>query len=308
MTTEITAPVVMDFRTVTNPNSDMARQIRKAADDRLAGERKQGGIKDLADGKTDIFRVNPYLIRVKDGWNSRDPNDTANHAHIDLLAQSIAENGVLEAVTVFWEGGAPTLTDGHCRLLATFRAIEVYGADVRTIPAKTEVKGADEAQRLASQIIRNSGKPLSALEMATVCFRLTGYGWAEKDIAKKAGLSPSRVGQLLELHAAPAEVKRMVAAGEVSATLVRDVMRKNDQDGAAAARELKDAVTKAKDKGKSKATAKDAGMAKGINALKQELRGIFAKAEINDTPKKGQPVTIAMDEDLFTRMREAVGF
>lgn len=233
-------------------------------------------LKEIATGRSDMFRINPYNLTMKDGWNSRDPNAIENREHIENLAKSIAIHGVMEPLTAHNDGGTLIITDGHCRLLATYLAIETMGAEIFSVPVKTEPKGSSEADRLLSQIIRNSGKQLTALELATVCKRLQGYGWTLEQIAEKAAISLVKVNQLLDLHAAPDQVKTLINEGKVSPTLAMTVIKKDGDEKAV--KTLTDAVAVAEKAGKTKATAKDTG-AQSIRKLMVEA---FDNAHVDD--------------------------
>src|SRR6266403_1624499 len=115
----------------------------------------EGGIKSLAEGRSDIFKVDPRKLHVKPSWNGRDFNDPLNIEHVDMLARSITAIGVKEPLTVVWEDGKAWLVDGECRLRGALRAIEIYQAPLKTIPVKTEERGSNDADRLFSQIIPN---------------------------------------------------------------------------------------------------------------------------------------------------------
>src|SRR5882672_2826443 len=88
------------------------------------------GLASISQGRSDMYRLDPRVIKVKDGWNCRDLNAQDTKDHIESLAQSIAEIGVQEPLTVYWEDGAAWISDGHCRLKATLNAIQV-GADIK---------------------------------------------------------------------------------------------------------------------------------------------------------------------------------
>lgn len=288
--------IVVDYTAASTPKSTAARAIAAMAAETLANASKQGGIKGFSTQRSDTFRLNPYLIKIKEGWNSREVSSPDNREHIDALARSISENGVKEALTVFWEGGAPVLTDGHCRLLATYRAIEVYGAEVLTVPVKTEAKGDSDGDRLMSQIIRNSGKPLAPHEQASVFKRLHDMGWSIDRIAAKAAMTPRRVDQLVEFHGAPEEIKRMVAEGKLSTSFAQNIVRQSDSEEQATDI-LKKAVETAQKEGKSRATAKhldkDSRASRGgglggggvrvvKTTIRNTMRDLFAAAEIED--------------------------
>lgn len=184
-------------------------------------------VKAAATGRSDMFMLNPYVLTVKPGWNSRDLTAAENMEHITGLARSIADCGVQEPLTVFTEDGAIYLSDGHCRLAATKFAIEKLGAEIKAIPVKVEPRGSSEADRLASQLVRNSGKGLTDLEKAVVFLRLRRMGWDDAAIARRAGLaSANAVARIVELNELPEQMKALINDGTVSVSLARDAVRK----------------------------------------------------------------------------------
>ncbi|SON54298.1 plasmid partitioning protein [Hartmannibacter diazotrophicus] len=216
---------------------------------------KQGGIKDVAVGRSDFYQMDPADLHIKDGWNCRNLDTVEARASLDSLALSIAEVGVKQALTVCWEDGKAFVTDGHRRLLATRLAME-RGAEIRSIPVQTEGRFSSEADRVFSMVVRNSGEPLLPIEMARVFKRLIDFGWTESEIASKAGLNRQYVVSLLQLQAAPSQVTDLVDKGEVAATLAVSVMKANKGDMTATAETLNKAVETAKAAGKARATAK----------------------------------------------------
>lgn len=214
---------------------------------------EETGLKSISEGRSDIHKINPKLLNVKPSWNGRDFNEPSNLEHVAQLALSIAEIGVKEPLTVVWEEGKAWLVDGECRLRATILAIK-QGADIKTIPCKVEERYANEADRLFSQIIRNAGKPFSQMESAKVFKRLLDMGWQQNDIAKKSGISPARVSQVLDLLTMPEPIKQMVTNGQVSSSLA--VKTLTEHNPAKAVQVLQDAVAVANSEGKAKALPK----------------------------------------------------
>ena len=214
---------------------------------------KATGIASIAEGRSDLHKINPRLIKVKIDWNGRDFNDPLNQAHVEQLALSIAEVGVKEPLTVYWEDNAAWLSDGECRLRATLLAIG-RGAEIKTVPVKTEDRYSNDADKLFSQIIRNSGKPFSQMEQAKVFKRLVDMGWQQGDIAKKAGVSAARISQILDLLTMPEPIKQMVVAGQVSASMAVATLK--EHNGAKATQVLQDAVAVAQSEGKERALPK----------------------------------------------------
>lgn len=255
---------------------------------------KQGGIKDIALGRSDIYRLAPHDLHVKEGWNSREADDPSNVEHVDQLARMIAESGVKEPLTVYWEDGKAIISDGHCRHAATFRAIEVYGADIKSVPVKTEDRYANEADRTFSQIVRNSGKQLTPFEQGKVFLRLLDFGWTEKDIAYKAGRSATWVTECLRLQAQPEAVKSMIRSGVVSAHLANSVAKETGDD-AKTVETLNHAVETAKAAGKERATAKHVGRPNPH----AELKAAFGRANVERTV---DTVVIRMSTDDYARV------
>lgn len=265
---------------------------------------KTTGLASLAQGRSDMFRVDPRVIQIKAGWNGRDMSAVENQEHVDQLAKSIAEVGVKEPITVYWEDSKAWVSDGHCRLLATMRAIEQYGAGdkLKTILVKSEDRYTNEADRVFSQIIRNSGKPFTGLEQAHIFKRLLDFGWEQKDIAVKAGYSGGRVSQILSLLTLPQGVKEMVNAGQVSATMAVQTV-KAALNGTAAEQALKAGLATAQATGATKVTAAHMPVSDvtKINVGKA-VREAFEYCDIDDSSE--DVVVIKMPVDKFEIIRK----
>lgn len=275
---------------------------------------KKGGLASLAQGRKDILSIDPRQIQIMDNWNCRDANDAETKEHIERLSLSIAEIGVQEPITVWWNEGVAWVTDGHCRLWACKLAIE-RGVDIKSIPCKSEARGND-ADRLFSQIVRNSGKPFSAMENAKVYKRLLDLGWQQTDIAKKAGVSSARISQVLDLLTMPEPIKKMVTNGEVSASLATKTLAEHNP--AKAVQVLQDAVVTAKSEGKTKALPKhvepDANLrvarAPRDPNVEKTVRDVFEFARYNEEQinDDGEPVVeITLPVEQFERLRKVLG-
>ena len=268
-------------------------------------------IKDIAKGRSDIYRIDPKVLNVRPSWNGRDFADPTNQEHVDMLAQSIAEIGVKEPLTVVWAEDKAWIVDGECRWRATMRAMEVYHADIKTIPVKTEDRYANDADRLFSQIVRNSGKPFSGMEAANVYRRLLDMGWQQQDIAKKAGLSAARISQVLDLLTMPEPIKQMVTNGSVSASLATKTLAEHNPG--TAVKVLQDAVAVAQSEGKEKALpkhveAKAARKPRDPN-IEKLVREAFEYADVNDEQMddQGKPVVlVTFPVEWFEKIREAL--
>ena len=224
------------------------------------------GLKSLSQGRRDMFEVAPGDIEVIEGWNSRDFSDPENIAHIEQLAASIEQNGVLEPLSGYYDSDKNkfVLTNGESRIRA-IRLLAEKGVEIKSVPCRTEPRHANEADHLASQIIRNSGRPFTPMENAALFVKLTGHGWTTAEIANKVGFTTERVAQILELHALPSKVKQRVKAGEISPTLAGKIKAK-----AKSAREttatVEGAIKAARTEGKKKATERHVKAAKRLTA------------------------------------------
>jgi ParB family chromosome partitioning protein len=217
---------------------------------------------DLAAGRADMFKIDPRTIVVEEGFNGRDFSTADTAAHVEALSISISEKGVLQPLTVRLADDKVLLVDGECRLRATLLSIK-NGADIKTVPCISEDRHANDADRIASLITRNSGKPLTILEQAGVYKRLAAFGLKQAEIARKVGVTASQVSHVLDLAGAPQEVQEMVRRGEVSATTATKTIRSDGPEKGAAA--LRKAVGTAKGAGKKKATPAAVMVARGVS-------------------------------------------
>ena len=274
---------------------------------------KTTGLASISEGRSDIHRIDPRKLHVRNGWNSRDFKDPANVDHIQMLANSIAEVGVKEPLTVNWEDGKAWLEDGECRLKACLYAIEFLKADIKTIPCKVGERYANEADRLFNQQLRNSGKAFTALEQAKLFKRLLDLGWNQGDIAKKAGISAARVSQILDYNTMPEGVKTMVQNGQVAPSTAMQVVKAEGSNAVAA---LTQGLATAKEAGKTKVTAAHVEKAtselptgSGIIATKVNVkaacREAFEYADIDDEDK--EVVVIKMPVEQFEIIRKVLG-
>ncbi len=278
-------------------------------------------LKDFAEGRTDVYRIDPRKLQVKSDWNSRDFSDPANVAHINELAASIEQVGVREPLKVFVENDVPYITNGECRYRAVMLLIE-RGVEIKTVPVLGEDRLGNEADRLFTQFISNSGKQFSAIENAKLFKRLLDMGWQQNDIAKKTGFSGGRVSQLLELLTLPIVLQKFITEGKASASMVLNVFKKHNGDVALAVAELSGAVAVAVEQGRKRAMPKDTegngegsgGAGKGEKgekgtALKTYLKTLIAKAyadqKIDDTENM---VTWSMTEDDWAELMEKIDY
>lgn len=256
------------------------------------------GIAQYSVGRSDIHRVDPKLLVITEGWNTRDETPELAE-HIDDLAKSIAEIGVRKPIEVKLEDGKLIVKDGHCRTRATIRAIEVYKAEIKTVPVVSVDRYANDADLILNQVISNSGKPLTAMEQARVFKKLIDMGWNQDDIAKKVGKSNGRISQILDLLTMPAQVQVMVSSGAVSSSLAQQTVKAADTP-AQAAENLQAAVDAAAQAGRAKVKPTD------LPSRKPTFKECFDNSDIDNSDPDSGYVMIRMPIEDFEVIRQAL--
>src|SRR5438128_331377 len=118
---------------------------------------KTTGLASISSGGSEIRRIDPHKLVIREGWNSRDFNDPENSQYVEDLCSSIMFlPGVKEPITVTYENGVAYVDDGECRVKAALLAIS-RGLDLKTVPIKAEDRYSNEVDRLVNQRLRNSG-------------------------------------------------------------------------------------------------------------------------------------------------------
>lgn len=242
---------------------------------------KTTGLASVSKKTSEIQYINPRIIKVREGWNSRDFNDPENAQYVEELATNIMEvGGVKEPITVTFERGEVWLDDGECRLKAALLAIK-RGFDVKVIPAKPEDRYASEFERLRNQRLRNSAKQFSVFEDAKHFKRMLDVDPTKTlaDIAKSCNISTARVSQILEFNTVPNKVKEQVQNGSVSPTLAMQAVKQFG--GTEAEKKLSEGIKAAKKEGRTK--IKPADIEGGRVNIKTAVKDAFEYADVDDS-------------------------
>lgn len=182
------------------------------------------GIKEIRVGSCDVHKVPVDKLVEEPGFNLRQEGPELD-AYIRALADYIKNKGVPGVLKIKVKDDIAYVRDGHCRRRAALIAIS-EGADIKWVPCVMQEKYSNEVDEIAGLITSNSGKPLTPLEKSSVVKRLKNLNQDNTEIAQATGMSLAYVGQLLDLYAAPHEVREMVRAGEVSATTAMKEMKR----------------------------------------------------------------------------------
>lgn len=207
-------------------------------------------LKEVSNGRKDIFLIDPRLISVKQGFNVRE-----DFGDIDELKLSIKENGVLNPLKIFNESGKIFLADGERRFRAVSKLLE-EGHEIKSVPCISEERGVNEETRVLRLMLYNDGKPLTPLEEANAINRLLNFGWTPEQISNKTGRSLGHISNLKLLISLPQEIVNEVKDNSISSTLVIDLARQCGENSEKLKETLKKAKEKAKELGKKKVTKK----------------------------------------------------
>ena len=207
--------------------------------------------------RTDIYQIDPRNIVVVEGFNARKNFD------LDELKEQIRKVGVLNPITVIpfkdKETGAEKyrLVDGERRYRAVM-ALLAEGEDIKRIKAMYLPKGTKEEDLLIQQLLKNTGKQFSEIEMAKLFNRFKEqWGYTQTEIADKFCKKASFISRCMALLDFPADIIAMMERGEISADTARQIANRHKDDVDAQVEDAEKAVNTAKAKGKKTATTKD---------------------------------------------------
>ena len=234
--------------------------------------------------RTDIYQIDPRNIVVVEGFNARKNFD------LDELKEQIRKVGVLNPITVIpfkdKETGAEKyrLVDGERRYRAVM-ALLAEGEDIKRIKAMYLPKGTKEEDLLIQQLLKNTGKQFSEIEMAKLFNRFKEqWGYTQTEIADKFCKKTSFVSRCMALLDLPAEIIEMMERGEISADTARQIASQNKDDEDAQVEAADKAVKTAKAKGKKTATTKDIPVnVQAANLIAKIRKGLKKYATLMDS-------------------------
>ena len=255
-------------------------------------------------------------IHARDGFNPREEGERL-HQSIEDDAVFTLNNGIENMpqlkVEPREEGGV-WVNDGHRRRRIVLRAIEL-GADLEDkkvggvwLPVKPW--SGDDLARDAEIVSSQNGLKLTPYETMIVFERMAQKGASPDEIAKRTGCSRQYVDQLLKLAEGGDDVHAMVRAGQVSADIASDMVRKHgDQAVTELSKELEKAqalgkarITKGSIKGKSLPSAVVADITRRVKRVVQsippETRSILDQYRTQAITDGDTPVSIPVRELL----------
>lgn len=201
-------------------------------------------------------RVPLDKLAVLPGFNTR-VKDADYNERVAGIAESIVANGFFDdkpfAVTMLPDDDTVYIYDGEHRFDATKQAV-LDGAEFPDgLPVAWAKDGATVKDLTIHLAHGNNGERLNMVELAAVVRRMQGLGMGKDEIAGALGRTVRHVDNLFVLAAANQQVKKAVAGGKIAGAEAVKLLRK---DPKTAASKIAEAVKKAEEKGKAKATPK----------------------------------------------------
>jgi ParB/RepB/Spo0J family partition protein len=258
---------------------------------------------DAVKSKFDAFRVDPRQLKVTEGYNVRDFTTPQAKESLEILKESIREEGgVIVPLEVRMIGEEVHIVSGHRRHRAVMELI-AEGVEIESIPAVTEAKAVNDAERVLRLVTHNAGEPLTMLEKAEVVRRLINMGWSREKIAARLGYkTPQTIANFELLLAAPERVRQAIRQEEISPSTAIELVREH---GDAASGKLYDIKKAAAERGKTRASIRDirqpAGNAHPAAIERRETQRLAAHMEQSQRDLEAAESAIEMLFDLGRR-------
>jgi len=215
--------------------------------------------------RKDLKLVDPRLLVVS-GLNPR-----TDFGDVEGLKKSIIENGFETPLTAYAQGDQWVIIAGHRRHKATMEAI-AEGHDIPLIPIQARRKPTAE-EFLFQTLLSNDGKTMNLIEFGETYKRLLNFNYSITEIAERVGKTYKHVSEMILVASSSKEVKELVEAKQISATMVAEI-KTSIKDVEEAEEVIKEAV-KAKPEAKKKVTKKD--VQKVTNKVKKL---VFTRKEV----------------------------
>lgn len=218
------------------------------------GDDDMAGIKELARGRKTIYMMSPDDIYVKEGWNVRDLGSPENVEALEILARSIAKEGVRDALTIKDDGeGKYFVLDGHRRFAAVALANSDFGAEIVAIPCILADRNMSEAEAFALQISSSNEKEaLSPFEYGKACLRFKKWGWDEKSLAERFNVNVSRIYGWIKAFELPDDIKEAVENKRIALTSAQELINEEGEEAVREALATGEVVKKLSDAVKMK--------------------------------------------------------
>lgn len=221
-------------------------------------------------------------LAVLPGFNTR-VKDADYNERVATIAESIATHGFFDdkpfAVTMLPGDETIYIYDGEHRFDAAKQAM-LDGAEFPDgLPVAWAKDGATVKDLTIHLAHGNNGERLNMVELASVVRRMQGLDMSKEEIAAALGRTARHVDNLFVLAKANQSVKKAVASGQIAGAEAVKLLRK---DPATAGAKIAEAVKKAAERGKAKATPKT--MAAGDGPVESKRKTSLQQGSINFQP------------------------
>lgn len=284
-------------------------QLEDSFETTLTSGSIRGAMADANATRRDLWFIPVEKLKAIPGFNVRVRN-AAFQAHVRNIADSILADGFKAehplAGYVATENGENVIHyyDGHCRYEAVQLAI-AEGAEIKRLPVVVAQAGTTLEDLTVSLVRSNSGKQLTPYETALVCKRLLSYGWETVEIARRLCMTPQYVNALLQLAAAPMELRRMVIDDRVAARTALDALRDHGEN---ALEFLLRGELLAKSMGKTRVTSKFTPgrvFRRAVNKTAPEMATAIAAVRQDPAFSSLSEESRKQIEDIFAVLEEA---
>lgn len=241
-------------------------------------------------------RVPLDKLAVLPGFNTRVKDEEYNE-RVTTIAESIIANGFFDdkpfAVVMVEGDDTVYIYDGEHRFDAAKQAsLDTDFPD--GLPVAWAKDGATVKDLTIHLAHGNNGERLNMVELAAVVRRMQGLDMSKDEIATALGRTARHVDNLFVLAGANQTVKKAVASGQIAGAEAVKLLRKDPKTAAA---KITEAVKKAAEKGKNKATPK---------TMKAESTGPKMKViEIEQSVPEGETMGAVL-KALAGKLREHV--
>ncbi len=259
---------------------------------------KDAGAKDQ---REKMWMVPFDKLVILPDFNVRE-HDSKREERIERMSQDMEANGYLlsKPMEVFVDDqGRIIVTDGHTRHESAARARSRGSDKLELIPAIPVPPGTTMKDLTLGLHRSNDGEKLSPLGLSVLVERLVKqFGLTPAETAKEMGISPKYAKQLLLLAEAPARVKELIMAGQVSATFAIQVL---EEHGENATEVLENSLAGAKAKGKKRATKKNSRTPEDNKVLEIQKHAVTLY-QLVETMFEIEDLDEKLPKDLFDKM------
>jgi hypothetical protein len=222
----------------------------------MGKEKTYPSLKAMAEAKVEgisketIFKVDPYSIKLEEGFNPRFETPRLA-AYIEALYQAMKAGAFVPPIDLRVIDGEYLATEGHCRTRAARRLVDEGQPYMLTA---RQIRG-NEIEQSFHVLGSDTKLPLTPLESGIMYARLVRYGVIVAEICRRTGFSRTTVDNGIILAEAPVAIHDMLNQDLISTQVALGAIARH---GARAVGVLQALVAGAQKAGIKKVTPKHA--------------------------------------------------